>query len=371
MGAPERPLRVLLVESDPGVAHRVRIGLAGSEGGPFVVETRSRLAAALERLRADPPPDVILLDLTLPDGQGLAALAAVGWNAPRIPVVVLAARDDASLPVEAVREGAQDFVLSTDLAVGAIGLRLRLAVERDRWRVRFRQTLRAARGERSVLSDSVAMLSHDLKAPLAAILGYAELLREEPLGEAARTAIERIEANVERATMLAANVVEGIRIESGAVEPRREPVSVNEIVARAVAAYDGAARREGVAIETRLDPGIPDLPLDPNLVDRALMNLLSNAVRHSPHPGRVEVRTAHDGREIEVSVEDHGPGVPPEERPRLFQRFSVLRGSGTGGSGLGLHIARSLTEAQGGKVRFEAPPDGGARFTIRFPEIPT
>lgn len=237
---------------------------------------------------------------------------------------------------------------------------------------RARTAERAAeeeREQRRAQNDFVAMVAHDLKGPLAAVLGFAEQLRDDPPSDPAerRDFMDRIESNAQQAVTLAMNFVDAFRLESGSVALRREKVALNPALENALDPLLHAARARGIAVETRLGPELPPASLDRRAFDRVIANLLSNAIKFSPKGGAIEVATYRRGRDVAVSVRDHGPGVPAEERGKLFQRFGSLTGSRRDSTGLGLFIVKTFTEAHGGRVHAEFPPDGGSLFEVVLP----
>jgi signal transduction histidine kinase len=229
-----------------------------------------------------------------------------------------------------------------------------------------------ARAERRAQNDFVAMVAHDLKGPLSAVLGFAEQLREDPPSDAAerRDFMDRIESNAQQAVTLAMNFVDAFRLESGSLQLRREPVSLNEAVERALEPSLHAARARGIAIETHLATDLPRVSMDRRAFDRVVANLMSNAIKFSPERGALQVTTSRRGDDIILSVRDHGPGVPVDERDKLFRRFGSLSGSKRDSTGLGLFVVKTFTEAHGGRVRAEFPADGGSVFEVVFPTSP-
>ncbi|MBI2963098.1 MAG: HAMP domain-containing histidine kinase [Deltaproteobacteria bacterium] len=227
---------------------------------------------------------------------------------------------------------------------------------------------REALAERRAQTDFVAMLAHDLKSPLSSVLGFAEILRDRPPDDPdeRREFMDGIESNAHQAVTLAMNFVDAFRLESGSLQLRLEKASLNEMVEQAVGSCLFAARGRGVRIETELADDLPDLPLDPRAFDRVVVNLLSNAIKFSPPHGAVRVETAAADGRVRLSVRDRGPGVPPEERHRLFQRFGRLQGSKRDSTGLGLFIVKTITEAMGGRVGVTFPTDGGSSFEVSF-----
>lgn len=216
--------------------------------------------------------------------------------------------------------------------------------------------------------DLVAMLSHDLKNPLTAVLGFAEILRELPSDDAQRDEyLLRIEANAHTALSLAANFVEASQIDSGSLEAKLEPVFLNDVVEHVLRQQESRARVKQIRLETRLDRSGPMALLDRRLIDRVIVNLVNNAIKYSPANSRVLVETTRQDGVVVVRVQDQGPGIPPEQRAKLFERFSKMSAGRIDSTGLGLFIVKTLVDAQQGTVRADFPPEGGTVFVLAFP----
>ncbi|HSD81227.1 MAG TPA: sensor histidine kinase [Solirubrobacteraceae bacterium] len=225
----------------------------------------------------------------------------------------------------------------------------------------------------------VATASHELRTPLTSLGWSLELLDEDlreddpRLGDA-RAQVAGAHSQLRRLQRLAAELLDLSRLDAD-VELRREPVELGEL-ARAVAAeFEQAARDQGVALEVVPPRGPCWAGGDPGAIARIVRILLDNAMRFAPEGTAIVVAPAYAGRVAAISVADAGPGVPEEERERIFERFE--RGSRTGGEGgfgLGLAIGRELAERQDGSLRLDAPAGAagaGARFTLRLPiELP-
>jgi signal transduction histidine kinase len=217
----------------------------------------------------------------------------------------------------------------------------------------------------------VATASHELRTPLATLDGILELLHEDLKAglvdrDDAEALVERARAQSRRLGRLAADLLDLSRIDAQ-VELRSEPVELGELSRAVLAEFDlGTAERR---IVTSLDDtGASVWALgDPGSVARILRILLDNALRHSPDGGEVTVEL-RNGSQASLSVTDHGPGVPPEERELIFERFKRGRQtSGQAGFGLGLAIGRELATRMGGELALEAQDGPGARFTLTLP----
>ncbi len=229
-----------------------------------------------------------------------------------------------------------------------------------------RTNLRLEQAARS-RDEFLSRVSHELRTPLTAVGGFAETLRSHvDLDAATRQAgIDAISRNAQRLERLIDDLLHAGRIEGGHTEPRGQVVRVGDVVDEAL---------DELAGTVDVDTDSTDLlvVVDPTHLRQVLTNLLTNAARYGGPPFTITATTRASDR-VEIAVRDRGPGVPPEFAPDMFDRFSQ---ASTGdqrtarGVGLGLWIARSLTELNGGSIRHDRPEDGGARFTITLPAAP-
>jgi two-component system sensor histidine kinase CreC len=228
--------------------------------------------------------------------------------------------------------------------------------------------VRDAVAGRSYADEYVTTLTHELKSPLAAIRGAAELLRE-PLPEGART---RFIGNIEEQTQRAQDLIDRL-LELSSLE-RRGALQVRSTIALAPLAQSAADELGPVAqhkqVSLQLDIG-DDLAVDgePFLLQRALANLVRNAIEFAPAGSVVELAARADGRDVVVEVRDRGPGLPPYARARLFEKFFSLPRPDTGrkSTGLGLAFVREVAQLHGGSVRLDNHADGGAIATLLLP----
>jgi two-component system sensor histidine kinase KdpD len=248
--------------------------------------------------------------------------------------------------------------------LSALARQVAAPLERARLSAEAEQSRLAAESER-LRSTLLSSVSHDLRTPLAAITGAASGLREEPppAPQLARELASTVFEEAERLNRLVGNLLDMTRLESGTLAPKREWHSLEEVVGSAV------ARVERHAGERRLEVGVAaDLPLirlDGVLVEQAIVNLLENAIRHGGPGGRVAIVARREGDAAVVEVSDDGPGFPPEDAERLFEKF--YRAAGGPGAGLGLAIARAIVTAHGGRIHAERHEPHGARFVLTLP----
>jgi len=235
--------------------------------------------------------------------------------------------------------------------------RASLAEESQRARVQI-ETERM----RNALLSSV---SHDLKTPLAAITGAASSLLDDEAG-ARHELVQTIGKEADRLNRLIQNLLDMTRLESGAVQVRKEWHALEEIVGASLTRLDERLRQHPVT--TRIPADFPLLPLDGVLVEQVLVNLLENVVKYTPPGTPIEIMAAVADGEARISVADRGPGIPPGSEERVFDKFYCLRTTGTdGGVGLGLTICRAIVEAHGGRIWAENRDGGGAQFQFSMP----
>ena len=210
-------------------------------------------------------------------------------------------------------------------------------------------------------------VSHDLRTPLTSIIAAGAALDSPSVTAAERHELsEAVVEQGQRLSRLVENLLDVSRLETGHAEPRREPVDLPGLLE--AARHSLGARGEPVRLE--LDAELPALSADPTQLERAFANLLENAVVHGE--GRpVLVRSRLVGPRLVVRVVDRGPGIPENERERIFEPFYRAGGQAGGGSGLGLAIAKGFVEANGGEIAVESLPGQGSSFVVSFaaPEL--
>ena len=223
-----------------------------------------------------------------------------------------------------------------------------------------------------IKDDFLASLSHELRTPLNAILGYARMLRSGIVAADKKDkAIETIERNATSLTQIVEDVLDISRIVSGKIRLNVQPVEFPDIVQSAVDGITPAADAKGIRIETVLDPRAAPVSADPERLQQVLWNLLSNAVKFTNRGGRVQVRLERVNSHLEVAVSDTGIGIAPEFLPHVFERFRQADSGISrerGGLGLGLSIARQLTEMHGGTIDVSSGGlNQGSTFRLKIP----
>ncbi|MGH9440855.1 MAG: sensor histidine kinase [Thermoanaerobaculia bacterium] len=259
-----------------------------------------------------------------------------------------------------VAQGAQRSERMAEICATLLGL----ALERER----FLKLAREAEGTRArdeMKSTVLATLAHDIKTPLAAARGSVENWISEA-GPSRKAEVAR--ESLERLSRLVDDLIAVVRLESGAMAPNREIVSVEEIAEAALARFGSSLGGHNLYVD--ISSPACRVRVDPAQITEALGLGLENASRYSPGGSGIRLAGAERESEAILSVEDEGPGIAPAERERALSKFVRLSGSeGTPGMGLGLYLARNLVELNGGTLALSVAAGGGTRFEIRLPGV--
>jgi len=367
-------VRVLIVEDNPADAALVRTLLEDS--GIREVQVASRLSDAVAIL-SESSFDVGLLDMSLPDAQGLEALQRLHMANTQLPIVILSGQQDEALATTAVQSGAQDYLIKGYVSELTLGRALRYAIERQQLLARLSASVAELESQRgSVIqlnqlkNDLISVLAHDFKGPLTSILGYAELIAEGALGDDdTREAATVIRKNVARLNTLANDTLALSRIEHGELELAVDNVNLGELV-REIVERMKDARDIVVSVETEDSIVSGDL----ERLRQVFENLIRNAVKYSPDGDVVSVTVRSQGEYVRVAITDRGIGIPPAELPNLFKRFaraSNAKNAKIQGTGIGLFLVKMLVEKHSGRVEVESEVNRGSTFAVILPRRAT
>jgi two-component system, OmpR family, sensor histidine kinase KdpD len=331
-------------------------GLAGTVVGP------DPLPALVEHLRR--AFGLSAAALLRDSGDGWVVEAAAGPDPPSTPDEADQSRPVGGDLVLALRGG--DLAAEDLRVLNAFAAQLAAAI--DRRRVGAQAAEAAALAEANELRSALLQaVSHDLRTPLAGIKASASSLRQPDIewSDADRDEfLSTIEDETDRLTTLVGNLLDMSRIQAGAVAPATRRVGLEEVVPAALAGL--GARASDVTVD--VPESLPPVIADPALLERVVANLVENAVAHSPAGAPVRVEAGEVGGRVLIRVVDRGPGIPPDERERVFQPFQRMDDSPSHGAGvgLGLAVARGFTVAMGGDLTIDDTPGGGATMVIEL-----
>ena len=360
------PVRILVVADD--AAERGRLAAAVGPLGHVVVEAASGTDARRRVARGEFA--VIVLDLR---GGAAGALDTARFVRSRAesehtPIVFLAGaeRAESDMAVGGAMR-AVDFVVAP---ISAAALRGKVALFADLY-VDTRERLDRVEKLARARNDFVARVSHEVRSPLASVIGYVELLRDEvPFGASAEQArmLAIVDRNCRRLLALIEDLLTMSRVDAGTFELEVAPVDVREMAAGVRDTTAPMIAKAGLALTVALH-GDLRLTGDRDQLERALLNLVSNAAKFTAPGGRVEIAIRDDADDLVVAIADTGCGIPLEEQRHLFTRFfrsSRSKALQIAGTGLGLYIVKQIVGLHGGEVAVISTP-AGSTFTMRIP----
>ncbi len=222
-------------------------------------------------------------------------------------------------------------------------------------------------------SDMIAITSHDLKAPLAAIIGYAALIDEHFADletEKIMRYIHKIQGEGQKQLSFINKLLDLYRIESGAVELNLEPQSIDTLLASCLSSLRELARKRGIVFNFTVTGKATPLPVDHMRISQVLNNLISNAIKFSPENGEISVQYEQNEQQASIHISDQGPGIDEQEIHRIFDRYYMGRTDfkvRPEGSGLGLYIVQNIVKLHGGTVTARNNNSGGSCFTVSLP----
>ncbi|MDO8608805.1 MAG: response regulator [Phaeospirillum sp.] len=370
------PIRVLLLEDDPADARLVGQMLRRVKTPPFEVTVVGRLADAVARLALVPIAfDVVLADLGVPDSSGIATLGALTQAAPRLPVVVLTGNDDDAVALEALKRGAQDYLVKGIGDAFILSRVVRYAIERKLGEEALREARDIAEQAARAKSVFLAMMGHEIRTPLNGVLGMARLLLESPLDNRQRSCAETLVSSGELLLGLVNDVLDFARLDAEGMTLESEPFNLVEAVEEVRLVLAARADEKDLTLVSRFTDDIERFVVGDRLRLRQLLfNLVGNAIKFTDKGSvTVSVETLPPRDEAQVlrfSVIDTGIGIAAEAQPNLFTEF-WQGDSGAArrfaGAGLGLAICRRLVILMGGVIDCVSLEGRGSTFRIDLP----
>ncbi len=360
--------KILVIEDDPNSAAILQKLLAHER---YEVITASDGMEALEKVDAE-RPDLVVLDIMMPGLDGFAVTRKLRGD-PRfrdLPIIVVSAKGQSEDIAQGLDLGANDYLakpIILEELLARVRTQLRLKDAQDR--------LRRANEELRKMSDIkgrlVTVVSHELRTPLTSIRGALELVLKRSRDALPANCLQLLDIsirNTDRLIRLVNDVLDFSRLEQQGQAMRMTRFQVEPLLRRAIDEVLALGEEDGIVVDIDIVTDLPDGLGDPERVHQVAINLLSNAIKFSESGGRVVVRALTEGeRWIRVEVVDHGPGIPLEDIPKVFEPFRQLerpgRGGG-GGTGLGLAISRDIVERCGGRMDVESAPGRGSTFSF-------
>jgi signal transduction histidine kinase len=361
--------RVLVVEDDIDIQGYCKTVL---EAEAFLVDACDTVAQARKLFNAN-RPDLAVLDIGLPDGNGLDLMRE--WHAfpgPKVPVLFLTARGDLKTRLECFQQGGQDYLpkpFAAEELVARVKVHLQVKKSHEELVKRNYELELVARARQ----DMTDMIVHDLKAPLTAIKGTLELIHSRGLIsqenyscllQNAGTAADFMLLMLNDMLDLAQARQTGLKADLIALDP-------TVLLHKIETLFAGRLRLTGASLVLRVAPGVTSIRADQNLLYRILANLIANALKAAPGASVIEVDCEFVGSSARITVSDRGRGVVDAEKKSIFEKFATSGRKDAAletGTGIGLSFCRAAVAAHKGKIWVEDRPGGGSRFLVELPQ---
>jgi signal transduction histidine kinase len=397
MSQAEKTARVLLVDDDELDRKLVKLILIKAAALiRFDIETAQNMSEAVARLTSS-SFNVVLLDLNLPDSRGVETVQRVFEVAPNIPIVVLTGLDDEDAGLDAIRSGAEDYLVKGDGLEYTLIRTIRYAIERkkselsileakqelERTNLRLMKATKTANEMASeaekantAKSQFLANMSHEIRTPMNAIIGFSEVLEEEPLTEQQMEYIRLILGSSKHLLELINDILDFSKIEAGQLDTESVDCDVRALLANIESLMGPTAVGKNLKFIIECSDDVPSSVMtDPARLRQCLLNLVSNAVKFTEQ-GYVKLGVHQVSREnkpfLEFEVSDTGIGIPRDKLNSIFEAFTQADGSTTrkyGGTGLGLTITKQLAGLMGGSISVESELGKGSTFRFFMPVI--
>ncbi|MGO8796536.1 MAG: ATP-binding protein [Candidatus Sulfotelmatobacter sp.] len=367
----DKRIRALLVEDNPGDAFLVQEQLSPM-GDRFDLECTEDLSAAMRSV-AIRQPDVVLLDLDLPDSRGTDTVRKMIHKAPRVPVLVLTGRDDEEMGIQAVQEGAQDYILKGNLDGGHLTRAIKYAIERQSLLLALHQS----REQQLHFKDQLlSHVSHELRSPLTCIHQFVTILLDGlagPLAAEQRECLDTVLKSANQLRSMINDLLETATIEAGKLKLEFRCVVMNDLIKQVGEMLQTTATAKGITLTCDLPTELLLVHADPHRVLQVLINLIENALKFTPKGGlitvKAEMRNDNAGAVL-VNVKDTGCGITEQAQPLVFERLFQEENSSDKsrkGLGLGLSICKDLVTRQGGKIWVRSAVGRGSTFSFTLP----
>ena len=366
------PLRILLVEDNLADARLLREMFSKEKPDSFEFIHFLRMSEAVSHLTKG-GVDIVLLDMGLPDAHGLDTVRRTHAAAPGVPVIVLTGLDDEAVAAEAIREGAQDYLIKGQIENRALPRALRHAIERHRLQV---ETDHIRTDQLQFKDEFIARVSHELRSPLTTISQCVSLLLEQHVGKVNpqdQGCLQTVLSNVEQLQSMIGNLLEVGSMQRGELAMEMQAVSAADAITYTVNTLRADAAAKDIGLTWQIELELPLVCADPTRLRQVLIMLVDNAIKFTPRKGAVQIharRVEDDPNGVLLEVADSGCGISPDMTERIFER--MVQGpdhpvAGRNGLGLGLYICKELVMRLGGEIWATSTAEQGSVFRVTLP----
>ncbi|PIZ15342.1 hypothetical protein COY52_09970, partial [Candidatus Desantisbacteria bacterium CG_4_10_14_0_8_um_filter_48_22] len=378
-------IKVLLVEDNPGDARLIQEMLKEVKDADFELEQASRISEAVKRVTGK-GIDVILLDLSLPDSDGLDTFIRVSAKAGEIPIVVMTGLTDRTLAIKAVQGGAQDYLVKGTVDSNLIIHSLRYAIERKKAELKLKelQEQLAQANKMAAVGTLTGGVAHRIKDPLTVIITNIRMIRDLIEKEKESISIEELRVMAEKidsASEFAQKTVSDLFLFTREFMLEMKPLDAVEVIEGSVSSLKGTAF-EKIKITRNFESGLPAVSGSREKLALAFSHIIQNAVEAMPRGGTLGIKAVKtkDGNWVEISFLDSGCGIPEKKLQSIFEPFFTTKELGTG---LGLSITHEIIARHKGAIEIKSrsmrkasedtdwykteDPERGTTVTIRLP----
>ena len=371
----KQPLRILLVDDDE--VDRKTVVRAFRKYDPEIEIHEADSGEAGLQMFGEISVDCVLLDYRLPDMDGLQILAQMHEenNLLPVPVIMLTGEENLTLAVDAMKNGACDFMVkgSDDRFQNF----LPAAIERAMSRQILLREKEKAQAANEAKTDFLSHMSHELRTPLNAVIGFSDLIKDEtfgPLGhENYQDYIEHISNSGHQLLGIVDDLLELAKIEAHKYELETQEVDITDLIFESAENVIGGLHYSGARVIRNIDETPVTITADQMAVKKILINILTNAVKFTPDDGEITISLSDNGDSVAIEIADTGIGISPENLSLILEPFVQVERESMNeqeGTGLGLPLAKKLAELHGGNLNIESDIGAGTTVTINLPREP-